>query len=133
MRNHGGISRLMGQEHKHRSAPMKSQITVWKKPVRITSLDTLVPFSPPLEQYFLPKDRRCGARSQEIESLIRCAGRSSALRRDRAITIRTAVAEKLPLSTHLLDHVEVEISDEQFVFFARGLGNDLAARIAEIA
>src|ERR1700716_3249363 len=54
------------------------------------------------------------------------------LRRQRAIRFRTAVAIKLPDLPYFLDHVEIEIGDQHFVFIAAGLGEDLATRIAEI-
>ena len=49
------------------------------------------------------------------------------------VHVGTAVAEELPGFAHFGDHVEVEIGGEHFVFVARSLGEDLAARIAEIA
>src|SRR5450631_1263135 len=63
-------------------------------------------------------------------SLVRC--RLTSLRRQRAVGFRTAVAIKLPDLSHFLDHVEIEIGDQHFVFIAAGLGEDFAARIAEI-
>src|SRR5713101_3223115 len=55
------------------------------------------------------------------------------LRCQRAVRLRTPVAIKLPDLSHFLDHVEIEIGDQHFIFIAAGLGEDLAARIAEIA
>src|ERR1700674_3559317 len=54
------------------------------------------------------------------------------LRRQGAIRFRTPVAIELPDLSYFLDHVEIEIGDQHFVFIAAGLGEDLAARIAEI-
>src|ERR1700675_757633 len=54
------------------------------------------------------------------------------LRRQRAIGFRTTVAIELPDLSHFLDHVEIEAGDQHFVFIAAGLGEDLAARIAEV-
>src|ERR1700682_709496 len=54
------------------------------------------------------------------------------LRRQRAVGFRTPVAIKLPDLPYFLDHVEIEIGDQHFVFIAAGLGEDLAARIAEV-
>src|SRR5258708_37038763 len=56
----------------------------------------------------------------------------SGLRRQGAVGFRTPVAIKLPDPPYFLDHVEIEIGDQHFVFVAAGLGEDLAARIAEI-
>ena len=58
--------------------------------------------------------------------------RLSGLRRQRAIRFRTPVSIKLPDFPHFLDHIEIEIGDQHFVFIAAGLGEDLAARIAEV-
>src|ERR1700687_851288 len=63
--------------------------------------------------------------------LIRRRGLSG-LRGQRSVSFRTAVAIKLPDFPHFLDHVEIEIGDQHFVFVAAGLGEDLSARIAEI-
>src|SRR5713101_5319770 len=54
------------------------------------------------------------------------------LRRQRAVGFRTAVAIKLPDLSYFLDHVEIQVGDQHFVFVAAGLGEDFAARIAEI-
>src|SRR5260370_34029753 len=54
------------------------------------------------------------------------------LRRQSAVRFRTPVAIKLPDLPHFLDHVEIQIGDQHFVFIAAGLGKDLAARIAEV-
>src|SRR5579862_889928 len=51
---------------------------------------------------------------------------------DFAVGFWAAIAEELPGFADFLDVVEVELSDEQFVFVAAGLGNDFSARIAEI-
>src|ERR1700722_3218473 len=58
--------------------------------------------------------------------------RCSALRRDRAIAFRPAVAEKLPHFTPLGDHVQIEIRNYDFILIAACLCDDLASRIAEI-
>src|SRR5882672_5414759 len=50
----------------------------------------------------------------------------------RSIAFRPAVSEELPDISHFGDHVEVEVGDHQFVFVAAGLGDDLAAGIAEV-
>src|SRR5216684_3540245 len=54
------------------------------------------------------------------------------LRCQRAVRLRTAVAIKLPDLPYFLDHVEIQVGDQHFVFVAAGLGEDFAARIAEI-
>src|SRR6266851_1099694 len=54
------------------------------------------------------------------------------LRRQGPIRFRTPVAIKLPDLSYFLDHVEIEIGDQHFIFIAAGLGEDLAARIAEV-
>src|SRR5262249_56163998 len=53
--------------------------------------------------------------------------------RDFTVRLRAAVAEKLPDVADLLDFVEIEISDQEFVFVAAALRDDLAARIAKVA
>ena len=52
---------------------------------------------------------------------------------DRPVSIRPAVAEKLPCVADLADLVHIEIGDDEFVLVTRALGDDLAARVAEIA
>src|SRR5579863_5326985 len=59
-------------------------------------------------------------------------GCSCALRSQWSVALRTAVAEKLPDLADFGNHVEIEIGDHDFIFVAAGLGDDLAARIAEI-
>src|ERR1035438_1531507 len=54
------------------------------------------------------------------------------LRRQRSVGFRTTVAIELPNSSDFLDHVEIEIGDQHFIFITTGLRDDLAARIAEI-
>src|ERR1043166_8347208 len=49
------------------------------------------------------------------------------------ITLGPAIAEELPGVAHFANHVEIQISNHQCVFVARRLGDDLTARIAEIA
>src|SRR5262252_7945830 len=51
---------------------------------------------------------------------------------DAGVGLGAAVAEELPGVADVGDEVEVEVRDEHFVFVARGLGDDLAARVAEI-
>src|ERR1035438_7482949 len=48
------------------------------------------------------------------------------------IHVRTAVAEELPGLADFGNHVEIEVGGEDFVFVARRLGEDAAARIAEV-
>src|SRR5713101_255968 len=52
--------------------------------------------------------------------------------RQRAVGFRTPVAIKLPDLPYFLDHIEIEVGDQHFVFVAAGLGEDLAAWIAEV-
>ena len=52
--------------------------------------------------------------------------------RDFAVGFGAAVAIKLPGIADFLNVVEIEFSDEQFVFVAAGLRDDFSARIAEI-
>ena len=59
-------------------------------------------------------------------------GRLTGLRGQRAVRFGTAVAIELPHSSYFLNHVEIEIGDQDFIFSAAGLRYDLAARIAEI-
>src|SRR5450755_1925120 len=56
----------------------------------------------------------------------------SRLRGQCAIGFRTPVAIKLPDPPYFLDHVEIEIGDQHFVFIAAGLGDDFPSRIAEV-
>src|SRR5579864_9784927 len=58
--------------------------------------------------------------------------RCCALCRDRAVALRSAIAEELPDLADFGNHVKIDISDNDFVFVAAGLGNDLPPRIAEI-
>src|SRR5580658_6637513 len=53
--------------------------------------------------------------------------------RDFAIRLRAAVAVELPDVAHLLDFVQIQVGDQQFILVAAGLRDDFAARIAEIA
>src|SRR5574337_656293 len=50
-----------------------------------------------------------------------------------SIHIGAAVTEKLPGLADFGNLVEVEVGGEDFVLVARGLGDNLAARVAEIA
>ena len=49
-----------------------------------------------------------------------------------AVGFRAAVAEELPGITNLLNIIEIQFRDEQFILVAAGLLDDFAARIAEI-
>src|ERR1035441_7568113 len=49
------------------------------------------------------------------------------------IHVGAAVAEELPGFADFGNHIEVEVGGEDFVFVARRLGEDAAARIAEVA
>src|SRR5579864_3565950 len=57
----------------------------------------------------------------------------SRLLRQRFVGFGAAVAEELPGLSNFSNHFEVEIGYQDFVFVAAGLGDDLAAGIAEIA
>src|SRR6266496_4909504 len=67
------------------------------------------------------------------DTLLIRGGSLSRLRRQWAIRLGPAVAVELPHPPHFLNHVEIEIGDEHFIFAAAGLRKDLAARIAEVA
>jgi hypothetical protein len=43
------------------------------------------------------------------------------------------IAVELPRIAHVADHVEIEIADDDVVGGAGGAGEDLAARVAEVA
>src|SRR5213082_88320 len=62
----------------------------------------------------------------------RCRFAAAALFGDGRVAVGPAVAEELPHTAHLLDHIEVEIGDNDFILVAAGLGDDLSARVAEI-
>ena len=64
-------------------------------------------------------------------SLLRCF--LPGLRRQRSVGFRTPVAIELPDPSYFLNHVEIEIGDQHLIFVPAGLGDDLAARIAEVA
>src|ERR1700757_4317368 len=49
------------------------------------------------------------------------------------VHVRAAVAEKLPGFANLRNHVEIEVGGEDLVLVAGGLGENLAAWVAEIA
>src|SRR5689334_6029271 len=49
------------------------------------------------------------------------------------VGVRAPIAEKLPRLADFLDLIEIQVGDQNFVFIARGAGDDLAARIAEVA
>jgi len=44
-----------------------------------------------------------------------------------------AVAEELPRLADFADEIEIQVGRQHFVFIARGLREDLAARIAKVA
>ena len=52
---------------------------------------------------------------------------------DRAVKIRTAIAEELPRIADLADLIHVEVGDDQLILIACADGKHLPARIAEIA
>src|SRR3989442_9219942 len=61
-------------------------------------------------------------------------GASGGLRAgDFAIGFRAPVAIELPGGAHLVDFVQVQLSNKQLVFIAAGLRDDLPARVAEVA
>src|SRR5439155_8895009 len=53
--------------------------------------------------------------------------------RERAVTLRPAVAEELPDITHFADQVHVQIGDHNVVLVALADRQHLATRIAEVA
>src|SRR5260370_42270922 len=53
--------------------------------------------------------------------------------RDFTVGLRGAVAIKLPGIADLLNFIEIQFGDEQFVVVAAGLLDDFAARVAEVA
>src|SRR5205823_8474456 len=68
------------------------------------------------------------ARSQRLVA----RSRFPCLRHQWLIAVWTPVAEELPHVAYLGDHVEIKLSHHNLIFIAAGLGNDLAAWIAEI-
>src|SRR2546425_6509325 len=65
---------------------------------------------------------------------VRGCGASGGLRAgDFAIGFRAPVAIELPGGAHLVDFVQVQLSNKQLVFIAAGLRDDLPARVAEVA
>src|SRR5437879_8790175 len=63
-----------------------------------------------------------------------CCDLSCGLRAgDFAIGFRAPVAIELPGGAHLVDFVQVQLSNKQLVFIAAGLRDDLPARVAEVA
>src|SRR3989442_15075114 len=61
-------------------------------------------------------------------------GASGGLRAgDFAIGFRAPVAIELPGGAHLVDSVQVQLSNKQLVFIEAGLRDDLPARVAEVA
>src|ERR1700689_4197216 len=63
---------------------------------------------------------------------VRCRG-FSGLRGDRSIAFRPTITKELPDFTNFRDHVQVKVGDHYFVFIPAGLGDNFAARIAEVA
>src|SRR6202162_2454172 len=63
---------------------------------------------------------------------VRCCG-FSGLRGDRSIAFRPTITEELPDFTNVRDQVQVKVGDHYFVFVPAGLGDNFAARIAEVA
>src|ERR1700721_2123040 len=63
---------------------------------------------------------------------VRCRG-FSGLRGDRSIAFRSTITEELPDFTNFRDHVQVKVGDHHFVLIPAGLGDNFAARIAEVA
>src|SRR5690242_8283118 len=55
-----------------------------------------------------------------------------ALCRQWSIRLRPSIAEELPDFSHFLDHLEIQICDNNFIFVAACLRDDLASRIAKI-
>src|ERR1043165_2335977 len=55
------------------------------------------------------------------------------IRHQFSVTIRSPVAEKLPGIAHFTNHVQVQIGNDESILIVRSLGNDLAARIPEVA
>src|SRR5262249_23667654 len=49
------------------------------------------------------------------------------------VLIGPAIPEELPGLAHLRDHVQIEIGRQYFVFIARGLRDNLPARITKVA
>src|SRR3989442_8107240 len=70
------------------------------------------------------------ARSNLVGRLGAFSGTSAG---DFSVGFRTAVAVELPGISDLLNFVEIELGDEQFILVAAGLLDDFAARIAEVA
>src|SRR5690606_7765849 len=64
--------------------------------------------------------------------LVALAHRGSAILGEDAVRIGAAVAEELPGAAHLLDHVEVELADDQLVLVAATHRDELAARVDEV-
>src|SRR5450755_381490 len=56
----------------------------------------------------------------------------AALCRQDAISFRPPVAEELPYLADFLNHIQVEVRHQHFVFVAAGLGKNLAPRIAKV-
>src|SRR5258708_1193662 len=54
-------------------------------------------------------------------------------RSNSAVSLRSAIPIELPGVADLLDHVEIEVGDDQFVLVAAGFGDEASARIAEVA
>src|SRR6266849_10242694 len=70
------------------------------------------------------------ARSNLVGRLGAFSGTSAG---DFSVGFRAAVTIELPSVADLLDFIEIEFGDEQFILVAAGLLDDFAARVAEIA
>src|SRR5258708_2481358 len=62
-----------------------------------------------------------------------CRRGLSSLRGNRAVALGPAIAKELPYFADIRNHVQIEIRHDDFVFVPAGLGDNFAARIAEIA
>src|SRR5690349_6877368 len=55
-----------------------------------------------------------------------------ALCRQWSIRLRPSIAEELPNFSHFLDHLEIQICDNNFIFVAACLRDNFSSRITEI-
>src|SRR5258706_2930855 len=67
-----------------------------------------------------------------LPTALSVGGNLASLRREGAISVRSAVPEELPGFWNFGNHIEVEIGDQHFIFGAASLREDLSARIAEV-
>src|SRR5260370_17560122 len=56
----------------------------------------------------------------------------SGLRREGLVSFGATIAEKLPDPPDFFNHFEIEVGNHHFVLVATALGDDLAARVAEV-